>query len=66
MFEKLLLHTWCPPLTCREGMKVSPEDLKDLSHPLIMMVKEHKLGCDGWNDANLCRRCFKLLVSLEF
>jgi hypothetical protein len=29
------------------------------------MVKEHKLGCDGWNDAYLCRRCFKLLGSLE-
>jgi hypothetical protein len=30
-----------------------------------MMVKEHNLGCDGWNDAYLCRRCFKLLGSLE-
>ncbi len=67
MFEKvvLALHTWCPPLACREGRKVSPEDLKDLSHPLIIMVQEHKLGCDGWNDAYLCRRCFILLGSLS-
>jgi hypothetical protein len=61
MLEKVVLYTWCHPLTCREGRKVSPEDLKDL----IMMVKKHKLGCDGRNDAYLCRRCFKLLVSLE-